>query len=170
MRQHARCATALLATMLLAGTAMGQTRKGRVKIVNGKAIVPGPAFKATPLVDVQDLKFYACKLKSNGADCTVITGAIVPHMAPRRQYIVTVDIELFEVCVPTMSLQNKGTVRVELDRPPTERATRFQVLAPPWYGDHARGIETRATAAHYTLRVTLRRWSPPKPPPVVADP
>ena len=158
----------LLTLCLAAGVALA-AKAPVTKIVDGKEVVGGPAFKATPLVDVGDLKFYACTLKSNGAACTVITGTIVPHMAPQRQYVVTLDIDLYEVCGPTINIQHRGTVRVEIDRPLTERPTRFHVLAPPWYSDHARGTATKPATAHYTLRVALRRWGPPKPPPVVPE-
>ena len=161
--------TAIAFVLCLAATVVAGGSKPATRIIDGKEVVAGPAFKATPLVDVGDLTFYACKLKSNGADCTVITGTIVPHMAPRRQYVVTLDIDLYEVCGPTINIQHRGTVRVEIDRPPTERPTRFHALAPPWYSEHARGTATKPATAHYTLRVTLRRWGPPKPPPIVPE-
>ena len=151
----------------LAVPAWAGSKKPKTRVVDGETVIAGPAFKATPLVDVRDLKFYACTLERNGADCSIVAGYIVSHMAPQRQYVVTVDIDMYEVYGATISLQHRGTARAVIDRPKAGQPTKFVALGPPWYGEHARGKALKPAAAHHVVRVTVQRWKPPRPDPVV---
>ena len=138
--------------------------KSRIRVIGGEEVSAGPSFTAGPLVEVRGLKFYACKLKRNEADCTVITGYIVSK-APHNRYVVTLDIDFYETYANSC---HRGTARAEIDRPVPGRPVAFQCLGPAWFTAKATGLDKRPVKAHYTVRTSLRGYKPPKfePPPV----
>ena len=155
-----RVALALLVACLAASAWAGKASKPKARVVDGKIVIAGPAFRAAPLVDVRDLKFYACTLQDNKAYCTVITGQATTRTAEGRQYVVTIDINLYEVCGPTMRLQWKGVGRAIIDRPKPNIPARFTILTEAWYADGARGTQIKKSQPHYTISINVRPYKP----------
>jgi hypothetical protein len=158
MRQHARCATALVAMILVAATAAGQSRKSRVRVIAGEQVVLLKPTGALPLVEARDLKFYTCKLKRTGKLGTVVSGNIISRL-PHQNYVITIEIDMYESVSGHSGPGGRGAMKAEIDRPKPNTPVRFTARGPEWQWDSI----NRPAVPTYHLRVSFRTWKPLKP-------
>ena len=129
----------------------------KIATIDGQEVVPGTSFAGVELFDIGGIRFYTAKLKTNDADCTIITGTVLSH-APNQNYVLTIEIDFFESWV---NASGRGTARIEVDRPMPGKPVKFMGLGPAWCVAKARGEDKRAIGAHYILRSSVRPYKPP---------
>jgi len=149
---------AIVLVLCLAAVATAGSKKPAVRVIDGEAVVPGKQMLATPLIEVTALRFYDCRLERTGKPCTIISGTATSRLG-HANYIVTIDIELFEIVQGHNFPGRRGTVRIMLDRPTPGTPERIVGRGPAWLTDPAK----RPKAAAYTVTTTVTTWKPPKP-------
>lgn len=147
-----------LMMLVACAVAMGANSKVTTKTIGGEEVVAGPSFTASELVTITGLKFYACKLKRNDADCTVIVGYATCHL-PHQNYVVMLTFDMWQAY---RNLVGSGTIAVEIDRPKPGTPIRFEAVGPAWYSAQARGEDRRATNAQYSIHASARPYRPPE--------
>lgn len=142
----------LLCLCLAAAPASAGAKSRTLKEVNGKAIIPGPAFVATPVVEVGGLRFFACRLAESDAPCTVITGYVISRL-PHERFDVEVTVHLQRSLTRTGRLFVEGPGSIRLGRVIPGRKRPFKIVAPPCApaGKDAAGIVS-------TYKVSVRAF------------
>lgn len=114
---------------ILAGTAWASAPKP-TKTVGGVKVVPGPAFVATELVVISNLRFFACTNEKTGEPCTVVTGTLESRI-PTNDLSIEVEIAMYNVCERAQRYGPIGPFRATVNRPVKGSPTQFIMLGPP---------------------------------------
>lgn len=122
----------------------------RVRVVDGKAVVAGPAFTPIELVTVSRLRFYRCSVAKTGAGCTVIAGHMVSHF-PSQIFDVTIEVTLSRMYDANTEFMGSG--RTTIVQPQPGKRVPFTIMAPRCMFTDGGGALPRTG---YTIAVTVK--------------
>lgn len=157
------CAKAM-AIVLLGAMSAGAGAKRPVKEVAGKKVVIGSPISTDPAVELQQVRFYPCKLKDTDQPCTVVVGYLVSHL-PHHNFVVEIEFELLRYKPGNSYTHAQGTITVKVIQPARGKPRKFVAVGPSWFGlaaDGSPGSPATGEEARYLTKITHRPFKPEK--------
>lgn len=132
----------------LAVALLAATRPPKAKMVGDQCVLPGPAFAASPMLEVRNIRFYDCRLEETGSKCTVIAGELW-NLLDWEEFAVDIEIDLYR---GPKGVAKVATVTAHVERPGSKVPVWFSCLAPPCYDAPSWKVSWRA---YHLVRLTM---------------